>query len=92
MLKGLDTKKSAAAGVLTLTDFGFSAENIAKMCGAVISATVAGAMVTWSGVDPETNVGHPVPITTPYLRLGAQRAAQLKVITASKHVTITLEY
>lgn len=76
------------------TNWGWASTDLARANRAVISARTAGVMITWSGVDPTTSLGHPIQ-TNEWAAIEHQGdIAQIKLIregSTSAVVTITLE-
>ena len=80
--------------VKTLSDFGFSAKEIADARGAYISSVNNTVIVKWDGTDPTATNGHPVIATLVWqLVEGAPDVVRLRFIrqSADALVTVTLE-
>lgn len=61
--KSINTKsETVSSTVINITDsgWGWSANDLAQANRAVISSRSAGVMITWHGVDPTAELGHPV--------------------------------
>jgi hypothetical protein len=85
-----------STGVHSMTDFGFTAAEVANATRAWISASDADVRVTWDGsTDPSSTVGHLlVKDAAPVELFGNANIANLRLIRAAGSdalVTITLE-
>lgn len=94
--RALDTKTAAVttAAVSSLSDFGFSAQDLQAARRATISTVTNNLMVTWSGVDPTSTLGHPVVASADWAVVeGVSDVVRVKLLalTGSATVTVTLE-
>ena len=78
--------------VVSLTDFGFSVDDINTATRAVISATANALMITWDGTDPTSALGHPV-VANEWGNVDGPDATSVKLIATGGNApaTITLE-
>jgi hypothetical protein len=97
MRKALETKShTISTTVINITDstWGWTARLLLVAKRAVISARTGGVMITWSGVDPTTTLGHPI-IANGWaaVELGGdiQRLRFVREAGTDSVVTVTLE-
>ena len=78
--------------VATLSDFGFSADNINEATRVVASTTANALMITWDGTDPTSALGHPIA-TNEWGNVDGPDATSVKLIATGGNAptTITLE-
>jgi len=95
--RGYQTKSASvtnAVKAVSHADFGFTSDELAQAASAVISARTAGVMVTWSGVDPTTTLGHLVAQNGTLRIDGTASIQAFKFIREAGNdatVTVTLE-